>query len=76
MAKIVYLLVFLLMIAMQVVAGEHTPVVKKSFADSVYRNGYIYTVDTFMSVAEAVAIKDGKYIEVGSDKQVEAFRDR
>ena len=36
------------------------------FADSIYRNGKIYTVDPRRSWAEAVAIKDGRFIYVGA----------
>jgi len=42
------------------------------FADTVYTNGRIYTVDSAQPWAEAVAIKDGKFLVVGSAKQVEA----
>jgi len=42
------------------------------FADSVYRHGRIYTVDDQRSWAEALAIKDGRLIAVGSDAAVAA----
>lgn len=35
------------------------------FADTVLINGKIITVDEKNSVAEAVAIRDGKFISVG-----------
>jgi predicted amidohydrolase YtcJ len=41
-------------------------------ADSVYTNGKIYTVDEAMPWAEAVAIKDGKFIAVGSNGDIAA----
>jgi hypothetical protein len=41
-------------------------------ADIVYKNGNIHTVDTFHSTAEAVAIKDGKFIKIGSDEDMKA----
>ena len=41
-------------------------------ADTVYTNGKIYTVDEAQPWAEAVAIKDGKFLVVGSDADVEA----
>ena len=41
-------------------------------ADTVYTNGKIYTVDKAQPWAEAVAIKDGKFLVVGSDADVEA----
>ncbi|MEP7242718.1 MAG: amidohydrolase [Gammaproteobacteria bacterium] len=42
-------------------------------ADSVYRNGRIYTVDASHAWAQAVAIKDGKFVYVGSDAGVKAY---
>lgn len=35
-------------------------------ADAIYTNGKIYTVDDSNVWAEAVAIKDGKFVAVGS----------
>ncbi|MGL5391532.1 MAG: hypothetical protein ACRDA8_09215, partial [Shewanella sp.] len=42
-------------------------------ADAVYQNGYVYTVDQQQSVAEAVAIKDGEIIYVGSTQGAQKF---
>lgn len=36
-------------------------------ADAVYRNGYVYTIDTQDSVKQAIAIRDGKLVYVGND---------
>ncbi len=41
-------------------------------ADTVYTNGKIYTVNEAQPWAEAVAIKDGKFITIGSNADVEA----
>ena len=41
-------------------------------ADTVYTNGKIYTVNDAQPWAEAVAIKDGKFLVVGSNADVEA----
>jgi len=41
-------------------------------ADTVYTNGKIYTVDEAQPWAEAVAIKDGKFLAVGSNTDVNA----
>ncbi len=41
-------------------------------ADAVYTNGRIYTVNEAQPWAEAVAIKDGKFLVVGSNADVEA----
>ena len=43
----------------------------KETADTVYKNGKIYTVNDRNPWAEAVAIKDGKFIKVGSDSDVD-----
>lgn len=42
-------------------------------ADHVFTNGYIYTVDQENPEAEAVAVKDGKIIFVGSAADAEAY---
>ena len=42
-------------------------------ADVVYRNGFVYTVDGVRSRAQAFAIKDGKFIAVGSNDDMKAF---
>ncbi|MBU1113950.1 MAG: amidohydrolase [Bacteroidetes bacterium] len=44
-------------------------------ADLVLMNGFIYTSDKNRTTAEAVAIKDGKFIFVGQSKNVEIFID-
>ena len=40
-------------------------------ADTVFTNGKIYTVDPRIPLAEAVAIRDGRFVAVGSSKDVE-----
>ncbi len=45
---------------------DATPTTAAEVADSVYTNGRIYTVEGDTEWAEAVAIKDGKFIVVGS----------
>jgi predicted amidohydrolase YtcJ len=42
-------------------------------ADVVYRNGLVYTVDSVLSHAEAFAVKEGKFIAVGSNDDMKAF---
>ena len=51
---------------------DNAPVVDA--ADTVYTNGKIYTVNEAQPWAEAVAIKDGKIIAVGSNADVEALK--
>ncbi len=41
-------------------------------ADVVYRNGFVYTADGVRSRAQAFAVKDGKYIAVGSNDDMKA----
>jgi len=41
-------------------------------ADAVYRNGFVYTVDGVRSRAKAFAVKDGKFIAVGSNDDMKA----
>ena len=43
-------------------------------ADTIYLNGKIYTVNEAQPWAEAVAIKDGKFLKVGTNPEVEALR--
>jgi len=42
-------------------------------ATIVYHSGRIYRVDENRNWAEAVAIKDGRFLAVGSNEQIEAF---
>jgi predicted amidohydrolase YtcJ len=48
-------------------------VAQQPFADRVLVNGNILTVDANDSVAEAVAIRDGRIIAVGKDEEIEAM---
>ena len=40
--------------------------------ETVYTNGYIYTVNPDQPTAEALAVRDGEIIAVGSDEEVQA----
>jgi len=42
-------------------------------ADTVFTNGRIYTVDSRNPYAEAVAVKDGRFVGVGSAKDIKKF---
>ena len=42
-------------------------------ADTIYYNADVHTIDTLNSTAQAVAIKDEKFIKVGSNKEVKAL---
>jgi len=47
----------------------------KQFADTIYHNGKIYTVNDVQPWAEAVAIRDGKFIAVGTTDSMVKFTD-
>ncbi len=54
-----------------------TPVVVPSVqtsADTILENGTIYTIDDNNTVAEAIAVKDGKIIFVGSTEDAQAYK--
>jgi predicted amidohydrolase YtcJ len=42
-------------------------------ADTVFRNGYVYTVDDGDSVHQAVAVRDGRIAYVGTDERAAAY---
>ena len=48
--------------------------VRAEAPDTIYTNGKIYTVSEKQPWAEAVAIKDGKFIVVGKKADVEALK--
>lgn len=50
-----------------------SPAVAETPADTVYRNARIYTVDADRRWAEAVAIRDGRFVYVGDEAGVKAF---
>lgn len=65
-----YVIYFIVTAALAAACGEPEAPVSQSGADSVYRNGKVYTVDADRSWAEAVAITDGRIGYVGSDAGV------
>lgn len=42
-------------------------------ADAIYTNARVYTVDSGFAVAEAFAVKDGRILAVGSNKDIKAI---
>src|ERR1700734_2405677 len=42
-------------------------------ADTVYRHGRVYTVDAHDTIQEALAIRDGRIVYVGTDAGAAAF---
>ena len=53
--------------------GCSGPASRGDVADAVYTNGRIYTVNEAEPWAEAVAIKDGKFLVVGSNADVDGL---
>jgi len=47
---------------------------KYETADIVYVNAVVITVDSLNTIAEAVAVKDGKILAVGSNKEVNNYK--
>lgn len=45
----------------------------KTKADIVYRNATVLTVNSYNDIAEAVAVKDGKILAVGSNREIRKF---
>ncbi len=70
---VVALAVALLTSAFATAGAQESRASQKKSADLVLVNGTIITVDQRDSVAEAVAIKDGKVVAVGSRKKVDAY---
>ena len=46
-----------------------------NFYDKILVNGHIITVDKNFRIAEAVAIRDGRFIAIGSNKAIESLAD-
>lgn len=42
----------------------------KTKVDLIVHNAHVYTVDSLFSTAEAFAVKDGKFIEIGSSDEI------
>lgn len=65
--KNIYLLLFLAIFAWACKSGPENP------ADKVFVNGIIYTVDEANPKAQAVAVKDGLILAVGSTEEIQAY---
>ncbi len=62
--------IFTLLIAVMLMVGCNT---KKEPVDLVLKNGNIYTENEKQPKAEAIAVKDGKIVFVGTNKEVENY---
>lgn len=60
-------------VATLIAACSNEPSVTAGSADKVFQNGKIYTVNEKQPWAEAVAVKDGKFIKVGKNADVKAL---
>lgn len=55
-------------------AACNGPAKQAAVADTIYVNGKIYTVDESKPMAQAMAIRDGKFVAVGSVEEVNALK--
>ena len=53
--------------------GQRNAVSVRENADSVMMNGKVITVDKDFSIRQAVAVKDGRIIGVGTNDEVKAL---
>ena len=65
--KNIYLLLFLALFAWACKSGPENP------ADKVFTNGTIYTVDESNPKVEAVAVKDGLILALGTSEEMQAY---
>jgi hypothetical protein len=56
-----------------VVAAAHLAFAADKPADAVFTNGFIYTADSRHTVAQAIAVRDGDIVFVGTNAGVKAF---
>jgi len=66
MRNLLYLVIFVSVIASAPAPGA-------AFADSVYWHGYIYSAELPNRPAQAIAIRDGRFLFVGPDRGVRAY---
>jgi predicted amidohydrolase YtcJ len=60
------------LLCLPLVAPSDAPAESAPVADTVFRSGFVYTVDGVRSRGEAFAIKDGKFIAVGTNDDMKA----
>ena len=61
--------IFIMLVGASISCNQH------QIADTILTNGKIITVNKDFSIAEAIAIKEGKIIAVGSNKEINEFLD-
>lgn len=74
MMKSTALLAILAAALLAACGGNDQPTSSAQPADLLLRNGYVYTSDAVRSVAQAVAVKDGLILAVGSDAELQALQ--
>ena len=68
----------IVLLSLMACSGEEPPATsevarsQEVIADAVYTNGRIYTVNEQQPWVEAIAVKDGKFLVVGSESDVQA----
>lgn len=66
--------ILITLLSILILTNCNTPLASTAeMADTIYINGKIYTVNESQPWAEAVAIKDGKIIKIGSTEEIEAL---
>lgn len=74
MNKAIYLLSVAAPLALLAFIKQVGSLPEKDAADRIYLHGKIITVDASNSIAQALAVKDGKILAVGTDKDVKALQ--
>ena len=60
-------------LALLVIAQPALSAEQASEADIVYKNGFIYTADAIRLQAQAFAVRDGKFLKIGSNDDMKAL---
>jgi len=74
MRKSTALLALLAAALLAACGGNDQPTASAQPAELLLRNGYVYTSGAVRSVAQAVAVKDGLILAVGSDAELQALK--
>jgi predicted amidohydrolase YtcJ len=72
--KAIFLIMFLSLVLAPALTGASSLVVH--YPDMILYNGKVVTVDKYFSIAQAVAIRDGKFLAVGKNTNIFALAGR
>lgn len=72
--KAIFLIMFLSLVLAPALTGASSSVVH--YPDMILYNGKVATVDKYFSIAQAVAIRDGKFLAVGKNTNIFALAGR